>query len=31
LAKGTPDELIKELGSTSTQVLVPKPGDELVF
>lgn len=31
LAKGTPDELIKELGSTTTQVMVPKPGDELVF
>jgi len=31
LAKGTPEELIKELGSSTTQVMVPKPGDELVF
>jgi len=31
LLKGTPEEYIQALGSTTTKVLVPKPGDKLEF
>jgi L-ascorbate metabolism protein UlaG (beta-lactamase superfamily) len=31
LGKGTPDEYIRALGSTSTRVLALKPGEKAIF